>query len=240
MTEQRDSLERIVPEALEAGEATGADTLRLHLERYRFATEHIPAGTVLDLACGVGYGSALLSEGRPHVIGADLSRAALQHARDHYGRPAIQWVRGDGASWLRTGSVDAVVSLETLEHVVDPEALFAAFVGVLRPGGVLVASVPVTPSVDGNPHHLTDFTTRSFLALGARHGLVPFAQLKQRQPYSAVAVLARSERRTQDRRRGLLGYYLGHPGAFARRVGAIIRFGFVNDYLSVAWRKPPP
>jgi hypothetical protein len=129
------------------------------------------------------------------------------------------------------------VSLETLEHVSDPAVLFAGLVSALQPQGILVASVPVTPSVDANPHHVTDFTAAEFLALGRGHGLVALAQFEQRQTYSPVAVLARRERRTRDLRRGLLGYYLRHPAALRRRLFALARFGFANRYLTVAWRK---
>jgi SAM-dependent methyltransferase len=239
MTSSGDSLERIVPESLEAGEVTGAETLRLHLERYHFAGQYLPDGVVLDLACGVGYGSARLGANRPgrYVIGADLSTTALHHARTNYHRPGVQFVRGDGASWLRPKSADGLASLETLEHVDDPSALFAGLVAALRPQGVLVASVPVTPSVDANPHHKTDFTAAAFLALGRRHGLVVLSQLDQRQTYSPVSVLARRERRTQDLRRGLLAYYLHHPAALRRRLFALAKFGFTNRYLTVAWRK---
>ena len=153
------TLERIVPDSLEDGEATGAETLRLHLERYRFAAEYVSGALVLDLACGVGYGSALLAadSGGRCVVGADLSAAALHSAAQTYRRPGVQFVRGDGAAWLRPRSVDGIVSLETLEHVIHPAALFAGLVSALREGGVLVASVPITPSVDANPHHRTDF-----------------------------------------------------------------------------------
>jgi len=236
-----DSLERIVPEDLAAGEATGDATLRLHLERYEFAARHMPPGRILDLACGVGYGSAMLAS-RPAsalVIGADLSRDALAHARRHYAAPGIQFVRADGAGWLRAGSVDGVTSLETLEHVVDPAGLFAQLVALLRPGGTLVASVPVTPSVDANPHHVTDFTEGQFVALGARHGLAIVARLDQVQRYSPVSVVARTERRTRGVRRGLPAYYLRHPGAFWRRIAALARFGFTNRYLTIAWRREP-
>lgn len=239
MNSHNNSLERIVPELLEAGEATGAETLELHLDRYRFADRLLPDGLILDLACGVGYGSALLvaKHGGRQVIGADLSGPALRYARANYRRPGIQFIRGDGAAWLRPRSVDGAVSLETLEHVPDPATLFAGMVSALRPHGVLVASVPVTPSVDANPHHLTDFTAANFLALGRRHGLIALEQFEQRQKYSPVAVLARRERRTRDLRRGLMGYYLRHPAAFCRRLLALSRFGFTNRYLTVAWRK---
>lgn len=239
VTRHGDSLERIVPELLEPGEATGAETLRLHLERYHFAGQHLPGGLLLDLACGVGYGSAALAEGAPgrQIIAGDLSAEALRHARATYRSPRVQFVRGDGAAWMRPGRLDGAVSLETLEHVSEPTSLFAALVSALRPDGVLVASVPVTPSVDANPHHLTDFTATEFLALGRRHDLVVLASLEQRQTYSPFAVLARRERRARDLRRGLAGYYLRHPAALWRRLFALMKFGFTNRYLTVAWRK---
>src|ERR1043166_2827028 len=46
------SLERIVPDELRAGEATGEETLRLHMERYQFAKQHLIRGSLLDIARG--------------------------------------------------------------------------------------------------------------------------------------------------------------------------------------------
>ncbi len=49
------SLERLVPDNRVEGVATGDETLRLHLERYRFSARHARPGRLLDIACGVGY-----------------------------------------------------------------------------------------------------------------------------------------------------------------------------------------
>ena len=81
------SLERIVPDELHPDQATGSGTLRLHTDRYQFAKHHLVQGSVLDLACGVGYGTALLSEG-PRVtraLGVDISTAAVNYAVQRYG-----------------------------------------------------------------------------------------------------------------------------------------------------------
>ena len=126
------------------------------------------------------------------------------------------------------------MSLETIEHLAEPERFVARLAEALAPDGVLVASVPVTPSVDLNPHHLHDFSERSFLALLARHGLVERARLAQRQAVDPLAVARRSEERMGSMRRGLLRYYAAHPGAALRRLGATLRHGFCNKYLTVA------
>ena len=67
------------------------------------------------------------------------------------------------------------------EHLPEPQLFFARLVELLAAGGVLVASVPTTPSVDLNPHHLHDFTAAQFRRMGARHGLVEAASHVQVQ-----------------------------------------------------------
>ena len=240
MTAQPDSMERIVPHELDPDEATGSETLALHLDRYRFAAAHAVGPRLLDLACGVAYGSRLLADAHPEsrVIAADLSTEALREARQSYQHASVHLLRGDGATWCRSGAFNTIVSLETIEHVAAPEALVAQFVSALAPGGHLIASVPVTPSVDANPHHRTDFSPSSFRGLGRAHGLDIVAELGQVQPFSPIAVLGRRERRSQGLRPQLLAYYAAHPSALLRRIGATLRYGFTNRYLTVAWRKP--
>ena len=62
---QVDSLERIVPGTLEAHGSTGLATLNLRLERYAFAARILRGGKILDMACGVGYGTRLLVNENP-------------------------------------------------------------------------------------------------------------------------------------------------------------------------------
>ena len=93
-----DSLERLVPDELEAGNATGRDTLRLHVDRYAFAARRLPAGRALDIACGVGYGARVLcdeSAARVSVLGVDVSPAAIDYARRHYGGQGVEFQVAD-------------------------------------------------------------------------------------------------------------------------------------------------
>ena len=166
------SLERLVPAELFKADSTGQETLRLHLARYDFASTFVNGGRVLDCACGVGYGSARLAQlgaGNPAVLGVDIGADAIAYASKIYATDSVSFTCNDGTKF-DADPFDTVVSFETIEHVPDPDALVGNLVRLLNPGGVFIASVPITPSVDVNPYHLHDFTRTSFLALFRRHG----------------------------------------------------------------------
>ena len=233
------TLERLIPAELDARDVTGAETYRLHLERYDFAAKFMREGRVLDCACGVGYGSERLSwagDGKQRVTGVDIDPAAVEYAEAHYRRARVEFVCADG-SHFDSDPFDMIVSFETIEHVPDPEALLDNFTRLLRPGGVLVASVPVTPSVDVNPYHLHDFTQTSFRRMFHKRGFTELDSFLQRQPYQPLKILAGKEARLDDMRQNLVGYYLANPFAAVKRAYSTVIDGFCNKYLVCAWRR---
>jgi 2-polyprenyl-3-methyl-5-hydroxy-6-metoxy-1,4-benzoquinol methylase len=235
-------LERIVPDLLRDDEVTGAETLRLHVERYRFASKHLRAGRVLDIACGVGYGTdIILQEAADRVSqihGVDISKEAIEYARRRYAHPRAQFVLEDATTFFDGEGFDTIVSLETLEHLPNPDHFASRLVRMLRPNGMLICSAPTSPSVDINPYHLTDFTEGSFRRIFERHGLIEVESMKQIQPYRALPVLSRKEERSAGIRSNLLSYYLTHPRSIAKRIAAIFLYGFSNHYITAAWRSP--
>jgi SAM-dependent methyltransferase len=235
------TLERIVPDDVAAGDVTGRESLALHVERYRFAARHARPGRLLDMACGVGYGTRLVADeatGIRSALGVDVSESALAYARERYARAGVDFRLGDALRFADPEGFDTIVSLETIEHVADPQRLVDRLVSLLRPGGVLVASVPSTPTVDVNPHHLHDFSERSFRRMFERHALRERACLRQRQPVPLRVALARREERLGDLRPNLLRWYAAHPRAALRRAWSTLRFGLANRYLTVAWQAP--
>lgn len=235
-----DSLERIIPDELRVGEKTGEETLRLSVERYEFASAQLSSGNVLDMACGVGYGTRLLTDrvAGIHATGVDISSAAIEYADRRYANERTRFRAADAMAFDAGAPYDAIVSIETIEHLPEPQRFIDRLVPLLSPGGLLIGSVPVTPSVDANPHHLHDFSERSFRQLFTRHGLRAGDELRQDQPFAPVAVLRRDEARMKDVRPNLIGYYIAHPDALIRRAWSTLRHGFVSKYLTVAWRKP--
>ena len=139
------------------------------------------------------------------------------------------------------GPFAAVISLETIEHLPNPQAFMERVTKrLLRPGGLFVGSVPVTPSMDANPHHLHDFTARSFRELLASHGLVELESLHQVQPYSPLAVITKTEERMQAMRPNIWAYYCRHPQKALLRLESILTDGFKNKYLTIAALQQPP
>jgi len=115
-----------------------------HWHRYRFVRTLARGKRVLDLACGEGYGTALLAEGATLACGVDRSMAAIQHARSRYfDLPASTFVAADCAALpFSDASFDLVVSFETLEHI-DRQAEFLKEVRrVLAHDGIFVLSSP--------------------------------------------------------------------------------------------------
>jgi 2-polyprenyl-3-methyl-5-hydroxy-6-metoxy-1,4-benzoquinol methylase len=235
------SLERLVPDSLDTSDVTGQATLRLHVERYEFAAKYVRPGRLLDIACGAGFGTQILkARGGDTVsaVGVDIDPEAVAYASSRYAEADVEFRVSEAENFEDSENFDLIVSLETVEHVRNPGMLLARLVSLLRPGGVLVASVPTTPSVDLNPHHRHDFTSRSFRALLASHDLEEIEAFEQVQPVNVWSLLRRQERRMGDLRRNLPAYYLANPGAFARRIHSTLRYGFANRYLTLACQRP--
>lgn len=229
----------MVPDLL-SGNHIERSMLELHVKRYEFAARFVAGKRVLDLACGAGYGSAVLQEaGASQVIGVDLSADCVRYARERYGRPGIEFMAGNGMTFAPAGGCDVIVSLETIEHVPDARGFVQHLTSLLAPGGILIGSVPTTLSTDVNPYHLHDFTPREFRKLFRSLHLETLEELAQDQPFSPWGLLAfgSSSSRRHQLRQGLVRYYLEHPRALAHRLATTLRYGFCNKYLAIAARK---
>ncbi len=239
MEKKVSTIERLILDQIAPDDVTGQESLNLHLQRYEFAAKHIRSGRLLDIACGVGYGTHLMANAVNDVIeaiGVDISQEAVEYAKQHYASRRIQFQQHDAMTFTDKG-FDSIVSIETIEHVPDPIGLIKQLVGLMQPNGVLITSVPTTPSVDANPYHLHDFTERSFRSMLSVHGLRELACLRQVQPYPFMKTVKREESRMEDMRQNLLSYYLNHPWALAKRLWSTIRYGFTNRYLTIVWQK---
>jgi len=129
--------ERYVP--TEAGEIRHE-----HLHRYAWCAHLVEGKDVLDIACGEGYGSAMLAHQAKSVIGVDIADSAIRHASTTYREiRGLEFKRGDAAQIpLDDNSVDVVVSFETIEHHDRHREMLSEIRRVLRRDGLLIISSP--------------------------------------------------------------------------------------------------
>ncbi|HXE51560.1 MAG TPA: class I SAM-dependent methyltransferase, partial [Tepidisphaeraceae bacterium] len=146
-----------------------------HLHRYLSAERLAPGKDVLDIACGEGYGSAILARSARKVFGVDISAEAVDHARRHYVLDNLDFRPGSASAIpLPDKSIDLVVSFETIEHHDQHDAMMAEIKRVLRPSGVLLISSPdkrvysELPNYT-NPYHVKELSRSEFFELLQRY-----------------------------------------------------------------------
>jgi len=116
--------------------------------RHRMVTDRVMlhGRTVLDFGCGNGAQTAALLDEGCSVVGIDIDERDLQTLAEYARggqRDAVLPVRYDGARVpVRSGSIDAVICFEVLEHVKDESASLREIRRTLKPGGDLLVTVP--------------------------------------------------------------------------------------------------
>ncbi len=176
---QRDQPPGVPPLQL-TGERTLPDVpeenywFRRHLAVYEWIAARVVGKRVVDMACGEGYGSEVLSRGAGRVVGVDANPEAHEHARLRYRRDNLSFERALVEEWSR--EVDAVVFLQTIEHVQDPGSLLQRFRRLLAADGVVYVSTPnvLTLAPPGaeksdNPWHVREYRAEEFASLCRAH-----------------------------------------------------------------------
>lgn len=173
-----------------------------HRRRYMKAAELIDMfaekGPILDIGCGVGYGSYLLAELTGQcVTGFDRSQDAIQHALTHYYNPpngTVSFQSSDLKSFQFEGDYEAATMFEIIEHT-DEAPAFLIRLAYKVP--VLFGSVPnedVVPYKPGksNPEHYRHYTHNELLYLLQETGWKPTfigCQFSKTGPASTVDLM---------------------------------------------------
>ena len=134
-----------------------------HIRRYEEAGQFVKGRRVIDCACGPGYGSAILmAYGVEAMVGMDCDLETVEYAEQWYHQrgPIFVWAGADEiidvSCAYQDGETDCLVSLETIEHLAEPEAFVDAVSELLGDDGIFVVSLPEPGS--GNVYHLNDWT----------------------------------------------------------------------------------
>jgi 2-polyprenyl-3-methyl-5-hydroxy-6-metoxy-1,4-benzoquinol methylase len=145
---------------------------RRHLAVYEWIGARVAGMSTIDMACGEGYGSEVLSRSAASVVGVDANPEAHDHARLRYERQNLHFERDLVDRYRPAEGCDAVVFLQTIEHVADPVAVLEHFRSMLAPGGVayvstpnLLTLAPAGAAKSDNPWHLREYRAEEFRSL---------------------------------------------------------------------------
>lgn len=158
-----------------------------HLHRYQYATR-FATGVVADCACGIGYSASILlaNPAVTRYLGFDIDEKAIVIAKQKEKLRATFNTGSILSLPLTENSIDTFISLETLEHLSEPQLALEEVVRVLNPEGIFICSVP-TKKYDNycaelygpNPYHLQTFSGEDFKCL-----------LESKFSYVSIAVIS--------------------------------------------------
>ena len=139
-------------------------------------------GVVLEAGCGEGYGADLIANGARQVLALDYDAQAIGHVGRRY--PRVAAARANLVALpVRDDVLDAVVSLQVVEHLWDQERFLRECRRVLAPGAALLLSTPnritFSPGRDTplNPFHTRELSAAELAELLVTAGFVDVAVL---------------------------------------------------------------
>ena len=145
-----------------------------HLHRYQVAINYLsPNARVLDIACGNGFGSYMMSQQKTsQVIGGDISEETIFYCKNAF--PVAKNLDFQVMDGTKTGFAnahfDTVISFETIEHTTQYKEMLRELERITKGGGIFIVSTPnkSVSSPDGivkNPYHTQEFTYDELLDL---------------------------------------------------------------------------
>ena len=163
--------ERVIPKLMNSDNGL----LREHMKRYEFASRFV-GGRVLDIACGVGYGTQILLENDrlgkiEHILGVDIDKVTIEYAKTNYSNKKVSYFVEDATSAAledKLGRFDAIVSFETLEHLKKDTEFIHNLKRLLKPSGTLIISTPFGRGRGipcSNPYHVHQYKEEEFVQL---------------------------------------------------------------------------
>lgn len=115
----------------------------MHVYAYQYIAALCTGKSVLDIGCNTGYGTELLAVNAAKVVGVDVSKSAIDTARNICENPEIKFVVIDGKRLpFKNGSFGAVVGCQVIEHIADIKSFMDEVTRVLLPDGLALFTTP--------------------------------------------------------------------------------------------------
>lgn len=165
-----------------------------HLHRYALASSLVKGKKVLDIACGEGYGSALLAAYASAVTGVDIDLQTIEKAKSKYKHDNLLFLNGSAAAIpCQENTFDVVVSFETIEHHSQHDEMMLEIKRVLKAEGLLIISSPDKSIYSDrpaykNPFHVKELYAAEFEALIKKY--FRFSEFLGQRSFSGSVLIA--------------------------------------------------
>ncbi|MEB7558527.1 class I SAM-dependent methyltransferase [Kluyvera cryocrescens] len=143
----------------------------IHCARYANILHLVKDKIVLDIACGEGYGAALLKKaGAKRVVAIDISKDSIERAKHLFSEFDVEYLAGDAntvAEICGKEVFDIVISIETIEHIDTPDIFLTSIKSSAKKDAIFYISCPndhwYYPSSDNsNPYHVRKYNFEEF------------------------------------------------------------------------------
>lgn len=112
-----------------------------HLRVYQYVSQFVANKDVLDVGCGVGYGTALLSRTARHCTGIDISRLAIREAYRLNPEGVYRLMDAEELAFP-DGTFDITISTENFEHLLHQGKHLMELARVIRKDGFCFIATP--------------------------------------------------------------------------------------------------
>lgn len=136
-----------------------------HMQRYKSIIKLVKEKKVIDIACGEGYGTAMLAETASEIMGIDIDADTIGRAQEKYNRENLCYKIGSVEKIpVADNSVDLIVSFETIEHVTEElqHAFLKECARVLKSSGMLIMSTPNKEIYSDQYNYVNEYHVHEF------------------------------------------------------------------------------
>jgi SAM-dependent methyltransferase len=131
------------------------------LYAYDFAIPYIAGKKVVDIGCGLAYGTSLMAAHADRITGIDYDQQTIEANKIRYKHITnLDFLRSAVPPLaLEDNSVDVVTAFQFIEHIENRDEFIKDVLRVLRPGGKLLITTPnAKKSLARNPFHVHEYT----------------------------------------------------------------------------------
>lgn len=146
----------------------------MHIASYRSLLQYLHNLVILDIGCGYGYGSFMLSTVAKKVVGIDISEERIHYAKNTYKALNLEFLCVDALQYskkFKEEPFDSVIAMEFIEHINNTKEFLKSTLSLLKDDGLMILATPNRLfRLDGrgkpwNPEHFKEYDSRTLKEL---------------------------------------------------------------------------